>query len=193
MTDLALCVRAAAVEWLFLPYSDSAVLDREAYDWFSNGLSDDPGQLIDQLNFVGDQYGAVQERFLTHDIRTEAALVAPALHRVIDQWLKAVNDAKPLIEEVPDESTIAFLFSPFRATKQWPVWASKTLHFLRPDAFPILDSNVKKPLDLRNLGGSSGDYHRFCSCFRDAWLQVPRASRRHASRMVSAVGSSIGQ
>jgi hypothetical protein len=44
------------------------------------------------------------------------------------------------------------------------------LHFLRPDVFPILDSNAKKPLNLKNLGNSSHAYYRFCSCFRDALL-----------------------
>jgi hypothetical protein len=142
-------------------------LDQEAYDRFRNGLSNTSEQLIDQIAFVGERYGGVQKRFLPHDLRTEAALIASNLHRVVDQWLKAATDAKPLIEEVPDESTLAFLFSPFRATKQWGVWASKTLHFLRPDGFPILDSKAKKALGLTNLGSSSRDYHRFSFCFRD--------------------------
>jgi hypothetical protein len=55
-------------------------------------------------------------------------------------------------------------------TKQWPVWASKTLHFLRPDVFPILDSNAKKPLGLKNLVNSSRGYHQFCIMFRDVLL-----------------------
>jgi hypothetical protein len=148
-------------------------LDREAYDRFRNGLSNDLEQLIDQIAFVAEQYGGAQERFLPHDVRTEAALIAPNLHHVLAQWLKAVTDAKPLIEEVLDERTLEFLLRPFRATKQWSVWASKTLHFLRPDVFPILDSNAKKPLGLKNLGGSSRDYHRFCSCFRDVLLATP--------------------
>lgn len=55
-------------------------------------------------------------------------------------------------------------------TKQWPVWASKTLHFLCPDVFPILDSNAKKPLGLNNLVNSSRGYHQFCSIFLDVLL-----------------------
>ena len=145
-------------------------LDSEAYKTFRNGLSNDLEQLIDQIAFVGKEYGGAQERFLPTGIRTEAALIANNVHRVIGQWLNAVTNAKPLIEEVPDESTLGFVFSPFAATKSWGVWASKTLHFLRPDAFPILDSNAKKVLGLKTLGGSSRDYHHFCSCFRDALL-----------------------
>jgi len=145
-------------------------LDRVAYQRFRNGLSNDLEQLIDQIAFVGKEYGGAQERFLPKGIRTEAALIANNVHRVSGQWLNAVTNAKPLIEEVPDESTLEFLFSPFAATKNWGVWASKTLHFLRPDVFPILDSNAKKVLGLKTLGGSSRDYHHFCSCFRDALL-----------------------
>lgn len=55
-------------------------------------------------------------------------------------------DAKPLADEAPSEATLDFR----KGTKRWPVWASKVLHFLRPDAFPILDSNAKKPLGLKN-------------------------------------------
>jgi hypothetical protein len=143
-------------------------LDREAYRRFESGLSSSLAQLIDQIAFVGEQYGGAQARFLPHSIRMEAALIVPNLQSVVGQWVKAVTDAKPLIDETPSEGMLAFLSAPFAATKQWPVWASKTLHFLRPDCFPILDSNAKKALGLRNLGSSSRDYYRFSSCFRDA-------------------------
>ena len=150
-------------------------LDREGYERFRNGLSNDLEQLIDQIGFVGEQYGGVQERFLPHDIPTEAALIATKLHRSLGQWVSVVEDAKPLVGEVQNESTLSFLLSPFTATKQWGVWASKTLHFLRPDVFPILDSNAKKSLGLTNLGGSSRDYRRFCFGFRDVLLANAQA------------------
>jgi hypothetical protein len=143
-------------------------LDRDAYNRFRNGPSHDLDQLVDQIAFVGKEYGGAQERF--GDIREEAALIATNLHGVLGPWLKALMGTRPLVEEVPNETTLDFLFSPFRGTKQWPVWASKTLHFLRPDAFPILDSNAKKPLRLRNLVNSSRGYHQFSSCFREVLL-----------------------
>jgi hypothetical protein len=125
-------------------------------------------ELTNQITFVGKEYGGAQERF--GDIRTEAAFIAANVHTILEQWSKAVAEAKPLVEGVPSQATLEYLFSPFRGTKQWPVWASKTLHFLRPDAFPILDSNAKKPLGLRNLVNSSFGYRRFCSSFRDFLL-----------------------
>jgi hypothetical protein len=50
------------------------------------------------------------------------------------------------------------------------VWASKTLHFVRPDVFPILDSNANKPLGLGSLANSSRNYQLFSSIFRDVLL-----------------------
>ena len=147
-------------------------LDREGYDLFRNGLSADLGRLVDQLAFVGDRYGGAQRQWMPHEISTEAALIANKLSPVLDHWSRIVMRAKPLIEEVPSEASLAFLFSPFNCTCQWAVWASKTLHFLRADAFPILDSKAKKALSL-NLGTSSRDYHTFCSQIRRVLLANP--------------------
>ncbi len=140
-------------------------LDREAYDIFRGGLSRDHDRLVDQITFVGERYGAAQERF--GSIRREAELIASNFRPILDKWLKVVMEAKPLVQSVPDQATLDFLFSPFEGTKQWPVWASKTLHFLRPDVFPILDSNAKKPIGMKNLTNSSRGYYQFCSAFRD--------------------------
>ena len=119
-------------------------------------------QLVPQ--YVGNEYGGAQARF--GHIRTEATLIAANLQPVLSRWSKTVADAKRLVEALPSQTTVDLLLSPFRGTKQWPVWASKTLHFLRPDVFPILDSNAKKPLGLKNLVNSSFGYRQFCSTFR---------------------------
>jgi hypothetical protein len=150
-------------------------LDRGAYERFRDGLSQDLDNLVDQLTFVADRYGGVQQRFLLHDIRTEAALVAAKLSPVLDKWNRIVREARPLIEEIPSDGTIDFLFLPFNCTKQWGVWVSKTLNFSRPDVFPILDSNAKKPLGLTNLGSRSRDYHTFCSRIRQVLLANPES------------------
>ena len=138
-----------------------------------NGLSRDTGQFLEQIAFVGERYGGAQERFVS--IRNEAALIVSNLLPRSDNWLKAVREVEPLIQRVPDQTTLDLLFSPFVGTRQWPVWASKVLHFLRPGVFPILDSNAKKPLGLKNLVNSSHGYHQFCSKFRDAMLANPDA------------------
>jgi hypothetical protein len=146
----------------------NTALDRDAYRIFSDGFSFSVIRLVDQIAFVGEQYGGAQERF--GSIRNEAALIAANLYPILNRCMKLVTDSRPLIEKIPEQGTLDFLFSPFRGTKQWPVWASKTLHFLRPDVFPILDSNAKKPLDLVNLQNSSHNYYHFVSVFRDVLL-----------------------
>jgi hypothetical protein len=153
--------------------SGNTTLDRDAYDLFRNGLSRDTGQFLEQIAFVGERYGGAQERFVS--IRNEAALIVSKLLPLFDNWLKAVGEVEPLVQRVPDQTTLDLLFSPFVGTRQWPVWASKVLHFLRPGVFPILDSNAKKPLGLNNLVNSSHGYHQFCSKFRDAMLANPDA------------------
>jgi hypothetical protein len=144
------------------------MLDREAYDLFKDGLSRNAGRCEDQIAFVGEQYGGAQERF--GSIRKEAALIASNIYPILDRWLQIVGHAKPLVQAVPDQTILDFLFSPFVGTKQWPVWASKTLHFLRPEVFPILDSQAKKPLGLKNLANSSRGYRQFCFAFRNILL-----------------------
>lgn len=143
-------------------------VDRIAYERFRAGLPDDEATLVEMIRFVGEDYGGAQRRFLPHSYRDEAALIITHLRPVLDRWRQAVASACPLVEGVPDEATLQFLLAPFAGTKRWPVWASKTLHFLRPDAFPILDSRAKTALGLATLGSSPGDYRRFCSAFREA-------------------------
>ena len=127
-----------------------------------------PQQKTNQITFVGKEYGGAQERF--EDIRMEAAFIVANIRPILEQWSEAVAEAKLLVEAIPSQAKLEYLFSPFRRTKQRPVWASKTLHFVRPDVFPILDSNAKKPLWLRNLVNSSVGYRQFCSSFRDFLL-----------------------
>jgi hypothetical protein len=145
-------------------------IDREAYDRFRNGLSQEFYGLVDQLAFVADQYGGIQRRFLPHDIRAEAKLVADKLTGVQDRWVSQVMESKPFSEAVPSEETLSFLLAPFNCTMQWAVWASKTLHFMRPHVFPILDSKSEKAMGLA-LGRSAYDYYRFCLSFRDVLLR----------------------
>ena len=58
--DAAECVRqynkSSYRGWL------NTTLDRRAYDLFRNGLSLDADRLLEQITFVGEQYGGAQER-----------------------------------------------------------------------------------------------------------------------------------
>jgi hypothetical protein len=141
-------------------------LDRIAYDRFRNGIPDEQSALVELVRFVGEDYGGAQRRFLPHSYREEAALIVANLRRDLGEWRDSVVTAQGLAEAVPSEEVLDRLLTPFVGTKRWPVWASKTLHFLRPDAFPILDSSAKKALGMANLGSLPRDYARFCSAFR---------------------------
>ena len=149
-------------------------IDRDADQRFHDGLAQDLPTLIEQLRFVGEDYGGAQRRFLPHGIREEAALIAARMAPVLTRFAGVVSSTAPLIEQVPDEDALRFLFEPFVGTKRWGVWASKTLHFLRPASFPVLDSRA-----IRALGAASGSsvhhYRRFCVLFRCAMSESAEA------------------
>jgi hypothetical protein len=146
-------------------------IDRTAYQRFRTGMPRERSALVDAVRFVGEDYGGAQRRFLPHDYGEEAALIVDQLYPVLDSWQATVDMARPLAAVLPTADIFAALLAPFHGTKRWPVWASKTLHFLRPDAFPILDSRAKVALGMRNLGSSPREYSRFCAVFRTAMAE----------------------
>lgn len=127
-------------------------IDRTAYERFLLGLPRKRLELVDLVRFVGEDYGGAQRRFLPHGYFEEAALLVARLHPVLDQYLATVAAASPLEDRAPSLEMLTSLLMPFHGSKRWPVWASKTLHFLRPDVFPILDSRAKVALGLRISG-----------------------------------------
>jgi hypothetical protein len=141
-------------------------IDTEANARFRAGIPNDRNGLVEMVRFIGEDYGGAQRRFLPHGYRTEAELIVANVFPVLADWRIAVESARPLLEGAPEESIVTALFAPFRGTKRWPVWATKTLHFLRPNVFPILDSRAKKAVGLRSLGSSPRDYRRFCERVR---------------------------
>jgi hypothetical protein len=143
-------------------------LDRIAYDRFGSGLPNDPTALIDMVRFVGEEYGGAQLRFLPHGFREEAGMIVDNLLPLLRDYQLAIAASRPFNEAIPPIELLTFLLAPFRGTKRWPVWATKTLHFLRPDVFPILDSRAKITLGLDQLGSSPQDYRRFCLAFHAA-------------------------
>jgi hypothetical protein len=149
-------------------------IDRDADHRFHDGLAQDRPTLIEQLRFVGQDYGGAQQRFLPHCVREEAAMIAEQIMPVLPQFAAVVNMTAPLTERVPDEDALGLLFEPFAATKRWGVWASKTLHFLRPVSFPILDSGAARALGEVS-GSSVRHYWRFCIRFRGAMSESAEA------------------
>lgn len=141
-------------------------VDRIAYSRFRSGLPADQARLTELIRFVGEDYGGAQSRFLPHGFRVESATIAANLLTVQELWTARLAATVPLRERAPTSEVLTDLVAPFVATKRWTVWASKTLHFLRPDVFPILDSRAEKALGV-TLGRTAKDYERYCSLFRD--------------------------
>ena len=139
-------------------------IDRDGYERFRSGLASGMSALVEQLRFVGEEYGGAQARFISHDYREEAALMATKLAPALGELSALINDLPPLDTAVPSPEVLTRLFAPFAATKRWGVWASKTLHFLgRPHSQS--STRVQRP---RSLDSSAPDYHRFCLCFQEA-------------------------
>jgi hypothetical protein len=120
-------------------------VDRIAYDRFRHGIPDEQDAMVELIRFVGEDYGGAQRRFLPHGYREEAALIVANLLPQLGEWRGAVTTARRLTEAVPNESVLDRLFAPFVGTKRWPVWATKTLHFLRPDAFLFSTDERRRP------------------------------------------------
>ena len=157
-------------------------VDQAAYDRFRNGLPENEDDLIDAIRFVGEDYGGAQLRFLPHGYREEAALIVGQLLPARARWVKAIKSSAPLRDAAPPEYSLAFVLAPFVGTKRWPVWGTKTMHFIRPDVYPILDSRAKKALGMASLGSTPRDYHRFCMEIRRTLLEndAALASAREA-------------
>lgn len=145
-------------------------IDRAAYERFNGNVPTDPAALVDAIRFVGDEYGGAQRRFLPHGYAEEAALIVSHLLPILPEWRAAVAAATPLEEGSVSELTAALLLAPFHGTKRWPVWATKTLHFIRPDAFPIMDSRAKISMGMKNLGSTARDYAHFSDVLRQVLL-----------------------
>lgn len=70
-----------------------------------------PQRKTNQITFVGKEYGGAQERF--GDIRMEAAFIVADIRPILEQWSEAVAEAKLLVEAIPSQAKLEYLFSPF--------------------------------------------------------------------------------
>jgi hypothetical protein len=147
-------------------------LDRWAYQLFRSGLATDLGALVEQLRFVAEDYGGAMGVYLDppYDYEGEARRVALHLSPEVEAWNRIALAAEPLTDGAPGLDALRFLLGCFRGSKRWPVWASKTLHFVRPDAFPILDSRAKGALGVADTDNSAESYERYCDRVRQALL-----------------------
>jgi hypothetical protein len=144
-------------------------LDREAYALFEGGLDVDEQRLIAMLSHVGMFYGGAYRP--DGDCRHLAQLIATDFRGQTAELQKLLNQQRPLTEQVPSVRDVAALLRPFQRDKTWFVWGAKFLHFLRPDAFPIIDRRVEAALGYQQrLSNSPGYLVSFCQVTRDVLL-----------------------
>ena len=185
-------------------------MDQDAYDHFRGGLTVDREHLEQQLFFVATDFGGaprdalmpVQEKWLA--TRIIAGNILDAAHGYHDLVARQETlEAAPL-----DPLVVTDILSPFIGLPReglsyfnFPVWASKVLHFSRLDTFPVLDSMAKLALGLsRGVG-----YPRFVGVYRPVFVDgldtlralraeenYSRAELRRLDKLLYQVGKEMG-
>jgi hypothetical protein len=120
-------------------------LDRRAQQLFTNGLARTPEAILEQVHFIGKDYGGVAGFKVALSL---APLIASDIYNIRDRYSNLVQSAFPLRQVPSSIKIIAELYAPFvkplHRKSKWQTWAAKFWHFLNPDAFPIEDSRVDK-------------------------------------------------
>lgn len=147
-------------------------LDRAGYRMFESASGrSDLAMLAEFVRFAGEDYGGAQARFLDGGYVPESERIARAMHPSFGEYFALARAQPPLTERVPTRETLARLAAPFDASKFWIVWASKFLHFLAPDTFPILDSRAEAALGLRRGSDPVRYYEDFSMRIRDVLVR----------------------
>ena len=141
-------------------FGTNVEIDAQGYTLFSSGISHDRHQLIQQVLFVGEVYGGAQARFLPYGYKTESERITDKLMIDLEGYRSLLAGSRALLETIPSEQSLERLLSPFDTTKQWFVWGTKFLQFLRPDIFPVVDSRVTTLLGLVQSGSMKTVYGR---------------------------------
>jgi hypothetical protein len=160
-------------------------LDERARRMFAEGLGLTRGKILEQVEFIGKDYGGVAGR-------PAALTLAPAIAGEIFQkrteYEQAAVAAPNILSGIPGRNTIEILYRPFvqrlvdkngRVSSNWLVWAAKFWHHLNRDAFPVEDSRVDDFFIL-DESVSVDKYMKLLKLFRDfvlahqAWLPKMR-------------------
>jgi hypothetical protein len=143
-------------------------LDCRARQMFSVGLSITPEGILEQVRFIGKDYGGVAAFPVALSL---APAIANDIYAVRDRYAALVRSAPPLLVSPSSSSVVAELYTPFvklvHGKRKWQVWAAKFWHFLNPDAFPIEDSRVDKFFGLAGRVHSVDKYVTFLHRFRE--------------------------
>jgi hypothetical protein len=158
-----------------------ADLDDRAAVLFARGLGTTREEILNQVQFIGRDYGGVAGFPSALSLAEQISLDIFAIREQYDQ---TVRSAAPLLERLPSGAIVELLYAPFikplHGKRNWLVWASKFWHFLNPSAFPIIDSRVESFFGV-NMSASAQKYHFFADRLRSfihahqSWLPELRA------------------
>jgi hypothetical protein len=164
-------------------------LDLRGRRMFAGGLGATFEQVLEQLHFIGRDYGGVAGFPVALAL---TPTVADAIWADRDDYASAAKSAHPLVHGASSIATITYLLKPFvrslHGKRNWQVWASKFWHFLNCDAFLIEDSRVDRFFELVGRPSSAQKYFTLLQRFRDfevshrSWVEQLRAADHgHAS------------
>jgi hypothetical protein len=148
------------------------VLDQEGYQLFNAGLGSDLDEIEQQVHFIGKDYGGVA------GFKSAIKLSGVIARCIFDDRLYFIENAvkAPRLTEslvafdVINRLYIAFI-QEFKGSSKWHVWATKFLHFINPNTFPIQDSRVNKCFKLTSLPNSPRKYYESMQAIRQFLLK----------------------
>jgi len=143
-------------------------LDDLARGLFCGGLATSKEGILKQVRFIGIDYGGVAGFKMAVSL---VSAIADDIFKARDRYASLVEGAPPILNGQIPKGTIEELYAPFikelHDKRNWLVWATKFWHFLKPEAFPILDSRVAKFFSIPDRLQGVDKYVYFCDRFRD--------------------------
>lgn len=158
-------------------------LDRRALQLFANGLAGSLDGVLEQVRFIGVDYGGAAGFRAAYSL---APAIARDIHVVRDRYAALATGAPPIVQVPSSVEVITELYAPFvkplHGRRNWQVWAAKFWHFLNPEAFPVEDSRVDHFFRLSGRPHSPQKYVLLSHRFREFalahhdWLPPLRAA-----------------
>lgn len=146
-------------------------LDDRAQWMFADGLGLTLEKILEQVTFIGKDYGGVAGHPAALDLAPD---IANDIFHSRAEYAEAAGSASDILLQIPTRATIEALYKPFvkrlehknRVWNNWLVWGAKFWHHLNPPAFPIEDGRVDDFFLIDDVP-SVGKYMKLARLFRD--------------------------
>jgi len=146
-------------------------LDDRARRMFADGLGPTREKILEQVRFIGKNYGGVAGHPAALDLAPD---IADDIYRWRAEYANAAGSESDILLHIPTRATIEALYNPFvkrlehkhRVWKNWLVWGAKFWHHLNPPAFPIEDGRVDDFFMIDDVP-SVDKYMKLARLFRD--------------------------